>query len=217
MPPVPADGRHVDCADPLQHLHIDRAGETGLQAVDAAAVVDPGSLRFGYGRDARAETVEGLVRVAGELLGASLHPQQVSQQPVHLRRLVESAVEKHVRDLGLILHVVGERDVGGADAADIDDQVRLELQHILQVGGVPAPREPAVFGQVAHALQQECLLGRARRSHPADHLLRRQGIEQDRRGRSGGQDTRYPLGKLDAASGRVGDGAGRLLRGRGAP
>ena len=145
MPPVPAEAATLIAPDALQHLQIDRAGEASLQAVDAAPVVDPGPLGLGYRGDARAGPVEGLVGIACELLRAILHAQQLAEQPVHLRRLAQSAVEEDVGDLGLILHIVGEGDVRWADAADVDDQVGLEFQHVLQIGRASAPREPAVL------------------------------------------------------------------------
>ena len=140
--------------DALQNLQIDRAGEAGLQAVDPAPVVDPGPLSLGDGGDARAGPVQGLLGIACELLRAILHAQQLAEQPVHLRRLVQGAIEENVGDLGLILHSVGEGDVRWADAADVDDQVGLELQHVLQIGHASAPREAAVLRQIAHALAE---------------------------------------------------------------
>jgi hypothetical protein len=41
----------------------------------------------------------------------------------------------------------------------------------------------------------------------------RQRVEQDRRRRAGGENTRYPLGYLDAAAGRVGHRLRRALCG----
>ena len=141
-----------------------------------------------------AEPVDGLVCIPGKLFRPILHTQQLAEQPVDFRRLAERAVEEHIGDLGLLLHIVGERYIGGTDAADIDDQIRLELEDILQIGGAAAPCEPTVFRQFAHALQEESLFSRARRPHPTNHLLRCKRVEQDRCGWSGGKNARYPVG-----------------------
>ena len=76
-------------------------------------------------------------------------PEDVAQQPQRRRRRLEAAVDQDVGDLGLLLHVVGERDVGVAHGAEVEDQVGLGLEHHLEVGGAAAAGETAERRQVA--------------------------------------------------------------------
>ena len=64
-------------------------------------------------------------------------------------RRLEAAVDQDVGDLGLLLHVVGERHVGVAHGAEVEDQVGLGVEHHLEVGRAAAPGQAAERGQIA--------------------------------------------------------------------
>ena len=65
-------------------------------------------------------------RIAGEALGVVAAADQVSERPVGRRRALEAAVEQRIGDAGLLLHAVGERDIGVGHVADIKNEIRLE-------------------------------------------------------------------------------------------
>jgi hypothetical protein len=113
---------------------------TGFKPVDATAIVRSWPLARRDGGDARAKAVKGLIGILGEQLRTILRTEDFAQQPIDPRRILEPAVEQDIGDLGLFLHVVGERDLGCSGAAAIKYEIRFELQHILKVSCTPAPR-----------------------------------------------------------------------------
>ena len=137
----------------------------------------------------------------------SLSPRISPKQPQRRRGRLEAAVDQHVGDLGLLLHVVGERDVGVAHGAEVEDQVGLRLEHHLEIGGAAVTRQPAQRRQVAILRGDVGPLFRRRRIGPARHLLRRQHVDEDRGRRPSGEHALDLVGHLDLAPGRVGDGA----------
>src|SRR5262245_50200309 len=130
---------------------------------------------------------------------------------VDLGCLVEGAIEEHVRNLGLLLYVVCERNIGRTDTADVNDEIGLEFEHVLEICRASATGEPAILGQLAHALLEKGLLCRAGRAHPADHFLWSERVEQNGCGRAGCQHTRYALGNFDVTSGGICDAARSIL------
>ena len=128
----------VDPAYALDDLRVDRALEARLQAVRAAGEVDP---RPRVGRHLGQHLVdvgEGRLGIGGELLAALGDAQDLAGQSQGGGRVGEAAVDQQIGDAGLLLHPVGQRDVGVADAAEVEDQVGLDLEDDLEVGGVAA-------------------------------------------------------------------------------
>ena len=152
----------------LDRLDVDRAAEPGLQPARAARVVD---ARAPLGRDCadalrdRPHHVFGGAREGLALLGPA---DQRAERTIGLRDAVEAAVEQRIGNAGLLLHAVGERDVGRADAADVEDEVGLEREHDLEIGGVAAPGDAADLRPAADVGQQElALLRRLARGQPS--------------------------------------------------
>ena len=84
----------------------------------------------------------GIARERPPLLAS---PDQVTERAIAERDAVEAAVEQGVGDSGLLLHAVGERDIGRIDAADVGDEIGLERENDLEIGGVAAPGDAAHF------------------------------------------------------------------------
>ncbi len=99
----------------------------------------------------------------------------------------------------------GQGRVGRGGAPDIDDQVRLEAEDRLDIGGPAAPGQAAIGGQIPGAGRQIGPLLRRRAPDPADHPVGRETVEQDRGRRSGRQDAGGTLRHLDDAPRRIGE------------
>ena len=96
-----------------------------------------------------------LLGIAGEHLGLLAAADQLAEQAVGCRRGLEAAVEQRIGNAGLLLHPVGERHVGVGHVADVEDEIRLEREHGLDIGGVAAAGDPADLRAVADIGQQE--------------------------------------------------------------
>ena len=92
---------------------------------------------------------------------------------------LEAAVEQRIRYAGLLLHPVGERHIGRADVANVQNEIGLERQHGLQIGGIAAPGDASNLRPAADLRQQELALRRPIGARPAQQQLRRQRIEHD--------------------------------------
>ena len=90
----------------------------------------------------------------------------------------------------------------------------LAVNQSLEVERIAAAGQTAEFGKVAGRRREERLFGFAWCAHPADHLFRRQNVEQDGGGRSGREDARDGVGDRHLATRRVCDGARLYARRR---
>ena len=72
--------------------------------------------------------------IRGQALAARLHAENASQQPQRCGRRLEAAIDQDVGELDLLLHIVGERHVGLAHGAEVEDQVGLRFEYNLEVG-----------------------------------------------------------------------------------
>src|SRR5262249_38859419 len=70
-------------------------------------------------------------------------PDQCAERAVAQRNSLETAVEQRVGNARLLLHAVGERDVGRVHAADVQDEIGFEREHDFEIGGVAAPGDAA--------------------------------------------------------------------------
>jgi len=122
------------------------------------------------------------------------------------------AVEEKVGNLRFLLHAVGKRHVGRADAATVYDEVRFKLEDIFEVGGTASAREATLLGKLADALVKKWPLGGSWHPHPADHFLGRKRVEEDRRRRAGSKNTCDRARHLHATPSRIRDDARGLLR-----
>jgi len=115
------------------------------------------------------------------------------------------AVDERIRNRGLALHAVGERDVSVRDRPEIDDQVGLRRHHDFEVHRAAAAGEAADLRQLTHARRQvRQFLGR-RLAVPADQFFRRQHGDQHQGGRARGDHALDPVGHRDRAAGGVDD------------
>jgi hypothetical protein len=82
--------------------------------------------------------------VAGELLGTLLSIENSAESAQCFSSIGEAAADQRRRNVRLLLHGVGERDIGGR-RVDIEHQVRRELYDIFEIDRVAAPGEPTQF------------------------------------------------------------------------
>ena len=121
---------------------------------------------------------------------------------------LEAAVEQRIRNAGLLLDPVGERNISRADVADVQDEIGLERQHGLQIGGVAAPGDASHLGAAADLRQQEFALRRPIGARPAQQQLGRQRIKHDGGGRSGRKHAQNLRRHRHGAAGAIGHGRG---------
>src|SRR6516162_9873222 len=194
--------------DELDRLHIDRAAEPGLEPARPAGVVD---ARPSVGRD-RAHTLrDGFHRVFGvarKALALLAPPDQCAERAVAQRNALETAVEQCVGNARLLLHAVGERDVGRIHAADIEDEIGFEREHDFEIGGIAAPGDAAHFGPVADIGQEEFALLRPVGAWPADEQFGRERVEKDRGRWSRRKDALDTRRHRHGAAGAVGHARG---------
>jgi hypothetical protein len=100
------------------------------------------------------------------------------------------------------------RDEAGGERAVIDNEIGLQLGDRRAVGGAVA-HQHADLRQLARRRRQEGAAGRAGLARPAQHLLRRQRIDEDRRRLADREDARHRIADVDPAPGGVGDTARR--------
>jgi hypothetical protein len=108
----------------------------------------------------------------------------------------------------LLLHAIGERNVGRIHAADGEDEIGLEREHDFEIGGVAASGDAADLRPPAHVGQKKLALGRRIGARPADQAIRRQRVEQDGRRGAGGKHALDPRRNRHRASGAVGHARG---------
>ena len=123
-------------AEPLDRFHVDGAAEAGLEPARPARVID--ARPFLRRRQAAGDGLDGLFRIARRGLAGIAASGQCADGAVGARDAVEASIEQRIRNAGLLLHAVGERDVGVVDDADVEDQVGLERQHHFEIGGIAA-------------------------------------------------------------------------------
>src|SRR5262249_14692 len=109
---------------------------------------------------------------------------------------------------GLLLHAVGERDVGRVHAADVEDEIGFEREHDFEIGRIAAPGDAPHFGPAADVGQEEFAFLRPVRTRPADEQVGRERIEKDRRRRARGKDGVEGGRHQDGAAGAVAHGRG---------
>jgi hypothetical protein len=83
----------------------------------------------------------------------------------------QAAIQQQIGDAGLRLDPLGERDIGRADLAEVDDQVGLDGQHHLEIGAAAAAGELAQLRQVARRRREVGQFVRPRRARPASQTL----------------------------------------------
>ena len=146
--------------------------------------------------------------VVREILALLAPPDQGAERAVADGNAGEAAVEQRIGNAGLLLHAVGERDVGRVDAADIENQIGLEREHDLEIGGVAAPGDAPDLRPPADVGQQELALLRTVGARPAEQKLGCQRVEHDRGRRPGREDTRDARRHRHSAAGTVGHAGG---------
>ena len=202
----------VDRAGPLDDLGVDRAAEPGLETIGAAREIDPRSFLLRHVGERGVDLGQSALDVARDPLGPLLDPENRAEQAHRSGRVFEATIDQDVRDTGLRLDPLGERDIGVAHRAEVDDQVGLGLQQHLEIDRV-ATGERAEHRQVPVFRRDVGQVLGVRRTLPAGQAVRRQHVEQHRRGRPGREHPLDPVRHLDLAAGRVGDRArGLTLR-----
>jgi hypothetical protein len=208
---------HVAPTGTLDDLGVDRAFQSGLQPVRAARHVDTRALcHRRLGQD-RIHPGEGLLHVPGQRLAARGYAKYFADQTQGRRGRLEAAVHQEVRDAGLRLHAVREVDVGVAHRAEIDNQVRLDLQHPLEVGVAATAGQSAGAGQVTIGCRDIRRFFRPERARPAAEHLGPQHVDQYRSRRAGREHRIDLFRNLDRAAGAVGNCAGVCRRYRAGP
>jgi hypothetical protein len=119
---------------------------------------------------------------------------------------IEATIEQRVGNAGLLLHAGRQRDEGRAGRAHIQDQVRFEREHDLEIGGVAAPGDRPNLRPAADVRQQEFAFLGTVGARPAEQESGRQRIEQDRGRRARRKHTRDALRDRNGTAGSVGDG-----------
>src|SRR6516162_10300683 len=157
------------------------------------------TLRDGFHR------VFGVARKALALLAP---PDQCAERAVAQRNALETAVEQCVGNTRLLLHAVGERDVGRVHAADVEDEIGFEREHDFEIGGVAAPGDAAHFGSAADVGQEEFAFLRPVGARPADEQFGRERVEKDRGRWSRRKDALDTRGRRHDAAGAVGHARG---------
>src|SRR5262249_4678064 len=192
----------------------DRAAEPGLEPARPAGVVD---ARPPVGRDRAHALCDGFHRVFGvarKALALLAPPDQRAERAIAQRNALETAVEHRVGNARLLLHAVGERDIGRVHAADIEDEIAFDREHDFEFGGVAAPGDAAHFGPAADVGQQELAFLRPVGARPADEQLGRERVEKDRRRRSCRKDALDTRRHRHGAAGAVGHARGARTRRR---
>ena len=187
-------------------LDIDRAGQRRLEAARTAGVIDAGTRLGRDGGDALRHNPQRRFRIRGQPGRLALAPDERAERAVRLRDPVEPAVEERVGDARLSLHPIGERHVGGGGRADVEDEVRLALQHLLEIGRAAAAGQAAELRPGADLGEEEGALFGTIGARPAEQEVGGQRVEHDRCRRAG---RKHPLDAArhgHAASRGVGDG-----------
>ena len=175
--------------------------KSGLEPVGPAGQVDAIARRDVL--ESRVDELFGLLHIAGDQLGALRHAEHRADLADRAGGVLEAPVEQEVGHAGLLLDALRKGNESRVHGAEIQDDVRLGLDHHLHVGGIAAPGKAAKLGQIAHRRQQKRLLVGPRRGGPADHLFGRQHIKNHRGRRAGRHDPLDPVRNLDLAAGRV--------------
>ena len=192
----------------LDRLDVDRAAEPGLQPARAARVVDARATLERNCADPLRDRLHHLFGGAREVLALLGPSDQRTERAIAQRDAVEAAVEQRIGNAGLLLHAFGERDIGRARAADVEDEVGLERQHDLEIGGVAAPGDASHLRPAADVGQQELALLRPVGARPAEQQLGRQRVEKDRRRRPRRKHALDPRRHRHRAAGAVGHDSG---------
>src|SRR5262249_60038579 len=129
--------------DELDRLHIDGAAEPGLEPARPAGVVDARPLAGWDRADTLSDRFHHVFGVARKALALLAPPDQCAESAVAQRNAFETAVEQRVGNARLLLHAVGERDVGRVHAADVQDEIGFEREHDFEIGGIAPPGDAA--------------------------------------------------------------------------
>jgi len=113
------------------------------------------------------------------------------------------AIEQRIGNTGLLLHAIGERNVGRIDVTHVENEIGLECDYRFQIGGVAASGEAADLRPGADVGQQELPLLGAVGAWPAEQQLGGERIEQNRRRRPGREHAGDVGGDRDRSAGRV--------------
>jgi len=82
----------------------------------------------------------------------------------------ETPADQHRRDMRLLLHLVGERHIGGGGVADIENEVGHQPHDVFEIDGVAATGQPTDLGELRVSRRQIGPRLRAGRPGPAQHL-----------------------------------------------
>src|SRR5262249_28899517 len=97
-------------AQEFDGLDIDRTGLAGFKPVRPAAVVDTWPLRVGYLVDAAFDSCDRVLGILRKAFRLSLSVREHAELAISFRAGIETAVEQSVRNPGLLLHLIGERN-----------------------------------------------------------------------------------------------------------
>ena len=128
---------------------------------------------------------------------------ELTVQAITFGDLVEAAVEQGVGNAGLLLHAIGSLNKRARGRADVEDQVRLQLQQHFEIGGVAAPGQPAELGPSADLRIEKGKLGRAVGARPAEQRARLQRVVRDCRRGAGRKYALDPFRYRDGAAGGI--------------
>ena len=164
---------HVQASGQRERFRLQRSARRRRRTVRTTRKVNARTLRVGDWSDALGNASKlrfGVARERFAPLGYADRRADFAKQP---RRTGQRAVEQQIGNRGLRLDALGERDVRRGRRADVDDDVRLRLQHALGVRRVAAARQAGEFRQRCNRIRQKRALVVAWRARPADPLFGR--------------------------------------------
>ena len=118
----------------------------------------------------------------------------------------ETATDQHRGDMGLLLHPIGERHIGGRGVADIEHQIGRQPHDIFEIDRVAATGEPAELRQlgISSPAEMGCASGLGARVQPSI-FSGASRVEGDRGRRPGGKHPPHLVRDIDPSTGGIGE------------
>ena len=139
---------------------------------------------------------------------SSTAPDQLAESPIGRAGLIEMSVEQRVGNAALLLDAGGERREAPLDIADIEDEIGLERDDGVEIGGIAAAGDPRQLRPRGDFGQQKLARFGSERLQPTHEQIGGERVERHRRRRAGGIDAGDMIRRSDGPAGRVGDGCG---------